>query len=361
MASWFSKGEGKGVIFFLLVSSLIIAGFRMAERRPNDAAIEAVRELSERTDSAQLAPFDPNTVNYEELRAIGMSRYEAVSLLKFRASGKVFRIAEDVALCYGISDSAYRTLAPYITIGEEFRIKPRQAYEPRYPARKQADSIARIAISAFRIDTVTVAYLRAIGAFTKRQAEAFIRWRDRSGMRDMEEVRACYVVDDSVATALEPYIIFPEEEPTPWEEPIEINRADSATLRSITGIGEKSVVEILKYRLRLGGFYKVEQIREVRGVTPENYHKILQQIWCDSSEIQKIDINFAPSETLRRHPYIPPGMLRRIIKFRTLKGGRSSTQDLIRHHILNEEEAERLKPYLIFGTEPQRDSLGEDE
>lgn len=349
MSKWFSEQERKGIITFVVIGAILVAAFRLAEQRPDPVVEEAIHALSEVNDTIRLAPFDPNTADYEALRAIGMTRYEAVSLLKFRASGKIFSIPEDVALCYGISDSAYRTLAPYITIAEEFRIKPRTYHEHRYPTRKTTrDSITPVAVGPFRIDTVSANYLRAIGAFTKRQAEVFIRWRDRSGMRDMEEVRACYVVDDSLADALEPYILFPEPEPTPWEEPIEINRADSATLRSIVGIGEKSVVAIMKYRLRLGGFHHKEQIREVRGVTPENYYKILQQIWCDSNEIQKIDINFAPPETLRRHPYIPPAMLRRLIKFRTLKGGWSSTRDLIRHNILSEEEAKRLEPYLEF-------------
>ncbi|MBQ6882467.1 MAG: helix-hairpin-helix domain-containing protein [Alistipes sp.] len=352
MGSWFTKRESQGVVLFVLLAGAVILGLRLAERREDSlatAAVERLNEAEEPIDSLRLAPFDPNTADYEALRELGMSRYEAVSLLKFRASGKVFRIPEDVALCYGISDSAYRVLAPYIQIGEAYRIKPRA--ERTYTYTRVKDSLPRLPLAPFRIDTVSAKYLRAIGAFTKRQAEAVIRWRDRSGFRDMEEFRECYVVEDSIATLLEPYILFPEPEPTPWEEPIEINRADSATLRRVVGIGEKTVVEILKYRLRLGGFHHIEQIREVRGVTPENYYKISQQICCDSNEIQKIDINFAPPETLRRHPYIPPGMLRRIIKFRTQKGGWSSTQELVRHKIVTQEEAERLRPYLVFGTE----------
>ncbi len=52
----------------------------------------------------------------------------------------------------------------------------------------------------------------------------------------MEELRACYVVSDSVAAALEPYIIFPERGAAPVDEPVEINTADSAkALRGVVG------------------------------------------------------------------------------------------------------------------------------
>lgn len=345
MAELFTKRERMGVIAFLLLVGVFTALFQLIERRADPIPAIATERLMAQRDTVRLVPFDPNTVSYEELRDMGLTRYEAVSLLKFRASGKVFRIAEDVALCYGISDSAYQVLRPHIRIGDEFRIVPRQARD--YPA--SSERTARIKPSPFRIDTVSAAYLRAIGAFTKRQAEVFIRWRDRSGFRDMEEVRACYVVDDEVAAALEPYLLFPESDLSPWEHPIELNRADSATLRRIVGIGEKTVTTILDYRRRLGGFYCVEQLREVKGVTEQNYEKILQQIWCDSCEIQKIDINFAAPKRLREHPYLNERTRRRILKQRQLKGGWKSTQEMIDRHILSQEEAARLRPYLVFG------------
>ncbi|MBR5850137.1 MAG: helix-hairpin-helix domain-containing protein [Alistipes sp.] len=354
MSKFLNQREFTGLIVFLLTVGVLVLVVRQAEPRRNPHFEATVAQLQER-DSVALHPFDPNTVSYEELRAIGLSRQEAVSLVKFRAAGKIFRIAEDVALCYGISDSAYRVLAPYITIGAAYRIHPK-SYREYTPAKR--DTLPRIAPSPFLIDTVSAAYLRAIGAFTKRQAEAFIRWRDRSGFRDMEEVRACYVVDDSIASWLEPYIRFSEPEKSPWEAPIELNTADSSRLRSVVGIGEKSVVRILAYRSRLGGFHRVEQLAEVEGVTETNFEKILQQIWCDSNEIQKIDINFATPMRLREHPYIAPRTLRRLLKQRALKGGWNSTGEMIEQNILTHEEAERLRPYLVFGADSLHSAQG---
>ena len=200
---------GQGVLFISLVLLVVLLATQ-GKRREVPSAEPITSTATEEVTATQtlsLRPFDPNTVQYEELLTLGMSRAEAVSLLKFRASGKVFRIREDVALCYGISDSAYQVLKHYINIGAEYRITPRE--ERNYPTRER-DTLTHIAPTPFRIDTVTVAYLRAIGAFTKRQAEAFIRWRDRSGFRDMEEIRAsvekilaykrkiCYEVDPAL-------------------------------------------------------------------------------------------------------------------------------------------------------------------
>lgn len=344
MAKFFSGREIRALTLFLPLAGLfILAIVLLRPKADSDAAIATQTELEERADSVFMQSFDPNTADYDALRGLGLSKHEAVSLLKYRATGKLFRIPEDVALCYGISDSLYRRLAPYIRIGRKYAIAP-QEY------RSERIVIEVTPPAPFRIDTVSARYLRAIGALSKRQADVFIRWRDLSGIYDMEKLRECYVVSDSVASALEPYIIFPERRTlASIDQSIDINRADSATLRSVTGIGERTVVSILNYRDRLGGFLRVEQLAEVPGVTERNYEKILKQIYCDSCEIRKIDINFAPPKDLRRHPYMPPQKLRKLLKQRQLKGGWSTTEELIDENILTREETARLAPYLRFG------------
>ena len=167
----------------------------------------------------------------------------------------------------------------------------------------------------------------------------------------MEDLRECYDVSDSVAAALEPYVIFPERKARPIEQPVELNTADSATLRSVVGIGPRTVVAIMHYRERLGGFVRAEQLAEVPGVRERNYEKILKQIYCDSCKIRKIDINFASPKVLGKHPYIAPQALRKLLKARQLKGGWSTAGELVEQNILTREEAARLAPYLQFGSD----------
>ena len=344
MAKLFSDREIRAVAIFLPLAGLLITALVLVRPSANpEAARRAEAAMEIRRDSVELRHFDPNTATLDDLLELGLSKHEAVSLLKYRAAGKVFRIPEDMALCYGISDSLYRRLAPWVRIGRKYAIAPEEYRTGRILPEP-------LAPQPFRIDTVSVRYLRAIGALSKRQAEAFIRWRDLSGIYDMEELRACYVVSDSVAAALEPYIIFPERKPRPIEEPVELNTADSAALRSVSGIGPKTVGAILAYRERLGGFLRAEQLAEVPGVTERNYEKILKQIYCDSCKIRKIDINFASPKELGRHPYIAPQVLRKLLKARQLKGGWSTAEELIEEHIMTRKEAARLAPYLQFGS-----------
>ena len=345
MAKLFSDREIRATAVFLPLAGLLIVALMLVRPAADpEAARRAEAEMEEAlpADSVEMSHFDPNTATLDDLRRLGLTKHEAVSLLKYRAAGKVFRIPEDLTLCYGIGDSLYRRLEPWVRIGRKYAIAPEKYRTGRILPEP-------LAPGPFRIDTVSARYLRAIGALSKRQAEVFIRWRDLSGIYDMEDLRECYVVSDSVATALEPYVIFPERKARPIEQPVELNTADSATLRSVTGIGPKTVVAIMHYRERLGGFVRAEQLAEVPGVTERNYEKILKQIYCDSCEIRKIDINFATPKELGRHPYIPPQTLRKLLKRRQLKGGWSTAEELIEDDIMTREEAARLVPYLRFG------------
>lgn len=342
MKPLFTQKEIRAVAIFLPLALLAFGCLLLARpKRDPEAARRAEERAEVRRDTLRPVPFDPNTVTYDQLRRMGLTQTEAASLIRYRSYDKVFRIPEDVAACYGIGDSLYRVLAPCIRIARRYAHAP-DGYRP---GRMVAEPLAP---SPFRIDTVSARYLQAIGALTRQQARTFVKWRDTHPIHDMEELRKCYTVSDSVAAALEPYVIFvPREEAGP-RFPLELNTADSVTLLSVNGIGEKTAGRIVRYRERLGGFVRAEQLAEVEGITEQNYEKILQQICCDSCKIRKIHINFATASQLQRHPYLTPPLLRRILKTRQLKGGWSTAEAFIEENRLKPGEAARLAPYLSF-------------
>lgn len=296
-----------------------------------------------------LFTFDPNTVTYEQLRLLGFDKRTAVGIIKYRTRGKVFSIKEDFALCYGVTDSTYARLKPYIHIAESFQSKPESESRPHSFDNKPRFSPRPF--EPFRIDTVGVEYLRLIG-FSTRQARSLIEYRDRhaDGILDMNELRDCYAVSAEMADSLSHFIIFPA--PKPYEGKIEINSADSAALRSVRGIGAKSVVAIMQYRRLLGGFYSVEQIAELKCVTSENFALISKQICCDSCFISKIDINFASASELEYHPYMTRSSINKIEELRKSKGGWKSIEEMMNDKIFVREQADAIAPYLHFGTTP---------
>ncbi len=353
----FTAKEARGVLYLFGIM-LVIAGAKLFYNHIEaQSAVKLLNGLNlELSDSIMRFEFDPNTVKLPELMQMGLTKQEAVNIIRYREAGKIFHIKEDLFTCYGISDSLYYSLEPYIIIADTFRYKQRLYSSSRSTSsstygrgsyESQRYERRLLAPSPFLVDTVGMEYLYAIGALSRRQAAAFVKWRDLSGIYDMEEMRACYVISDSIALALEPYAIF-STPPEAQVRAVDLNKADSAELRSVIGIGEKSVEAIVEYRKMLGGFYSVEQLAELKVVTESNYEKIIKQILCDSCDISKIDVNFASAKTMKGHPYIADRVLRRLLKVRELKGGWSTIEEMIDDKIFTMEEATRVRPYLLF-------------
>ena len=327
-------------------------------------------------EQISLSEFDPNTYEYEELRASGVPSAVAAGIVRWRKFGKVYRIKEDLTQVTGMTDSIYAALKPYIIIADSLTPQPKD-YEKGSAVHKESYSSQKVekhqptdrrvvenfTPEKFLIDTASAAYLTRWG-FSPKQAEVVVRYRDASGgIHSIEHFKRCYVVSEEMAEKIVPYIIFSpkreaetmvaqpqsESETTAPKPLVDINTADSATLVAVDGIGPKSASEIIKYRKLLGGYHSVEQLSELKCITESNFEKILHKISCDSFVISKIDINFASPKELERHPYVSAQALRRIIKQRQLKGGWSRIEEMTEQDILSEEEAKRLAPYLRFG------------
>ncbi len=359
----FSARERRAILFLLpVLGALSFFVHRASQPRFEenftayaDAVCEQNPELpQQQSDSTSLFDFDPNTIEFHDLCRLGFSRSQALSIIKFRTAGKTFSIPEDLAACYAVSESMYLALRPHIKISPQHALEKRTVHKP---AAQKAQHAAEI--FGFMPDTASEQTLQRLG-FSPSQARTIINYRTaRGGFGSEEEFARCYAVSERMLERLRPYMTFQARDTVPSaaepsKEPrakVELNTADSAELRSVRGIGEKTVTEIIAYRERLGGFHCAEQLAEVPGMNERNFERICPQIFIDTCKIRKIDINFAPARKLRDHPYISPATLRRLLKQRQLKGGWRSLEDLLNDNIFKPREAEYIAPYLVFTTE----------
>ena len=345
----FSKQNIRGIIYVVVIAAIIalIAYFASPRKGVELATKSGVAEVA-KCDTLFL--FDPNTVTYDELLLLGFDKRTAVGIVKYRTAGKVFGIAEELALCYGVTDSMFARVRPYIKIGAKYATKPsvRTIDSTRTLRRKR---FSPRPFERFSIDTVGVEYLRLIG-FSTRQAEALVEYRNRGGgIFSMNELRDCYAVSEEMADSLAHFVVLSVRDP--YKGLVEINSADSATLRKVRGIGAKTVVAVMQYRKLLGGFVRKEQLSELKCVTEDNFLRICEQIYCDSCKISKIDINFAPASEFSAHPYMSRRAVKLILEQRESKGGWSSIEEMQEDDIFTAEQAEAIAPYLLFGTTPE--------
>lgn len=129
---------------------------------------------------------------------------------------------------------------------------------------------------------------------------------------------------------------------------VDLNEADTLTLQMLHGIGPAFARRIVRYRERLGGFYRVEQLREVYGMTDDRYLPLLPHLTLQTDSLRRIPVNHVTIKELMRHPYIDPYLARDIIRWRDQGHPYRSVDDLRLVATMDDSTLTRLAPYLSF-------------
>ena len=123
-----------------------------------------------------------------------------------------------------------------------------------------------------------------------------------------------------------------------------LNNSDTTAFRHVPGIGSGFARRIVRYRQRLGGFYRVEQLREIDGF-PES---ALSYFELGDVNLRKLDINRLTLEQLKAHPYIGFFRAKAITDYRRLHGPLQSLQQLRLLKEFSPRDIERLEPYIQY-------------
>jgi competence ComEA-like helix-hairpin-helix protein len=127
---------------------------------------------------------------------------------------------------------------------------------------------------------------------------------------------------------------------------VDINTGDSAAYDGLPGIGAGFSKRIIKFRDKLGGFYKVEQVGETFGLPDSVFQKIKPYLKISGDNIHKININTATEEELKAHPYIRWQLAKVITEYKKQHGNYKTIEDLKKIMVINEETYNKISPYL---------------
>jgi DNA uptake protein ComE-like DNA-binding protein len=128
---------------------------------------------------------------------------------------------------------------------------------------------------------------------------------------------------------------------------IELNTADSVSLIQLRGIGGYRASKIIKLRNRLGGFYTINQLKEINGFNDSLLTMLSDQITIDTLLIRKININKDDS-LMNKHPYFWNGVAKSIISYRKQHGMYQQLADLKKLYLLSDEKIKQIAPYIEF-------------
>ena len=188
-----------------------------------------------------------------------------------------------------------------------------------------------------------------------------LKYRKKGGQfRDKESFSRVYGIPEEKYRKLEAYISissgdFQATDVNPVHDDrdnaitiVELNSADTTGLMQIKGIGKGYARSIIRFRQQTGGFISVEQLREVYGMTPENFEKIKPFCTVNLALVSQINVNTASVDKLRAHPYLNFYQARQIYELRRKKGKLAGVSDLKGLSELNDSVLLKIKPYLKF-------------
>jgi competence protein ComEA len=347
----FSRNERKGItillilIFLFGVANKVIFYFEKPARLDVNLIDSVSHKLGAYSDSInrtasfkKLFTFNPNTIDSVTLDSLNLPATVKDNLLKFRNKNGKFYTASDFKKIYGVTDAIYSKVEPYLAVELNERASVPNSMKHELfqfdPNRTSDKDFQRLGLSEKQISTIRN-YLGKGGHFHTRDDFSKI-W----GLSDKQKFElAQYIVIEGKAE------VKLVKKSVPEVIQLELNTADSISLKQLPGIGEKLSKRMVKYRDLLGGFYSYIQLKEVYGLSEQTIGQIKSMVNIDTTKIRKLDLNFADQKELSKHPYIQKNLADKIIKFRASYGNIPDLVVLRDNMILNIDEYNRLKPY----------------
>ncbi|OJJ19942.1 hypothetical protein BKI52_15810 [marine bacterium AO1-C] len=245
----------------------------------------------------------------------------------------------------------------------EAKRAPNKKYPPKKKFTKEPAFQAKETFD-FDPNVATVEEWQKLG-FSSRLAKRIHNYVSKGGrFHQKSDLKKIYGFPDEAYDQLVSYIQLPEKRErkyasaNPYESgktfkkrvitPFDLNEADTAQLKQISGIGEKLSVRIVKYRESLGGFVNTTQLKDVYGLKPEVIEELLKYASIKAGSIKKINVNTATYDQLKTHPYIRYKLAKVIVNYREHHGKYTSMADLGKIKILDQETLEKLEPYIGF-------------
>jgi len=188
--------------------------------------------------------------------------------------------------------------------------------------------------------------------FSEKQAETIVNYRVKGAVfKNKADFKKVFVVSDEIYAHLEAWILLPDEEaiamPTVQENiVIELNTADTSSLKQIKGIGSYLAKRIVEYRQKLGGFHAVEQLLEINGIDEERLSGIAPHLTIDKGKIIKLDLNKTPFKDFTRHPYFEYYIVKAIFEYKDKHGSFSSVDDIKKISLIYNDLYNKISPYL---------------
>lgn len=281
--------------------------------------------------------FDPNDVTEAELIQMGLNSKTIHSILNYRAKGGRFRVKQDLAKIYTLSEKHYRQLEVHIKITKNENSAFIQETVEMHPFK-------------FDPNKISIDSLRLMG-LEEKVCRSIVNFRNKGGrFYKKKDFAKIYNLPDSQYMILKDYIEIEYKKNTFSYnyKTIDVNKATPEDFEQFRGIGPSFAKRIIKYREDLGGFYDVKQLGEVYKLPDSVFQQMLPYLTCPSTQLRMLNINELDVEDLKMHPYLRWSHAKALVEYR-LKHKTWTSIELVQIlYEFNDKKGtyQKVRPYL---------------
>jgi len=267
-----SKAETNGLIslIILLIIILIIPGFyKLSNINQYDhltedsiildnliAQIESRLNTSNKASKVNLTllkPFNPNKASQDDLISLGIPEFISKRIINYRSKGGQFLSKTDLHKIYGVDDSLYLALAPFIQLPvNKLDYEPPKLYKVKPPSQK---------VEKFELNSADTSDFQKIYGIGPVLSKRIVNYRDKlGGFVNTNQIYEVYGLKDEVAFKLlvESYLDNPLD-----ISRIKINSVDEFTLKQHPYINGVQAKTIISYRFQHGNFRSYEDLEKI--------------------------------------------------------------------------------------------------
>ena len=244
---------------------------RTAGSGPRYAAVPQVR----------LAPFDPNALTAEGWEARGVPHFVAGRLVKYGQAAGGFQSKAQIKRVYGLPDSVYQRLAPFLQLPDEPPGRGASAYASRSGTGPAGAARKPAHLQPFDLNQADTTQLMQIKGIGRGRAKGLVKQREKlGGFVNEAQLSDFFMLRDApdLVDSLRKYTFIAAGY---HPQGVKVNTASFDELWPHPYVGKNLARLIVAYRTQHGPFQKPEDLQQLKLLKPEQYARLLPYVRCE--------------------------------------------------------------------------------
>jgi competence protein ComEA len=235
----------------------------------------ATKEVDNPERPLSLFYFDPNLASAEQFQELGMPKFIAERIIKYRSKGGQFRKKEDLQKIYGLQSALYERLEPYINIAEKqavVSISPTQpaATASLPPAAPAKPAYTKPIVTTFDINTADTTQLIRLKGIGSKLAARIVKFRDGlGGFASTAQYSEVFGLDSLALSELDR---FAQVRSTVHK--ISINTASPEEIDRHPYLSKRQSEIIVRYREQHGAYKTPQDLLNIKILDEKTVNKI---------------------------------------------------------------------------------------